>query len=95
MHSRDRQEDWTNFKRMENEVNKELKRVKKESFYQREILNREGDEKDTWTVINSIMNRKSKKNTQINEIKPISGKLLPSAKNLANYLDKHFFFRNW
>ena len=40
------------------------------------------------------MNRKSKKkkkNTQINEIKPISGTLLPSAKNIANYLDKHFF----
>ena len=54
MPSRDRQkkeamqsnlpEDWTIFERMKNEVNKEVKRVKK-SYYQREILNREGNAK--------------------------------------------------
>ena len=35
------------------------------------------------------MNHKLK-NTQINEIKPISGELLPSPKDIANYLKKHF-----
>ena len=51
-------DDWENFKRHKNFVNKEVKRVKN-SFYRTEIERNRGDFKGTWRVLNNLMNRKS------------------------------------
>ena len=71
-------EDWINYKRQKNLVNKEVKRVKK-TFYRNEIEWNRGDFKGTWRVLNSLMNRKSN-STMINEIKISSSESLTKSK---------------
>ena len=81
-------DDWENFKRQKNFVNKEVKRVKK-SFYRTEIERNRGDFKGgTWRVLNNLMNRKSN-NTMINEIK-ISSESVTNPKDIADTLNQHF-----
>ena len=56
-------ENWNNYKRQKNLVNKEVRRVKK-TFYRDEIERNRGDFKGTWRVLNSLMNRKSNSTDQ-------------------------------
>ena len=81
-------EDWNNYKRQKNLVNKEVKRVKK-TFYRNEIERNRGDFKGTWRVRNSLMNRKSN-STMINEIRISSSESLTNPKDIADSLNKYF-----
>ena len=82
-------DDWENFKREKNFVNKEVKRVKK-SFYRTEIEQNRSDFKGTWRVLNNnLMNRKSN-NTMINEIKISSSESVTNPKDIADTLNQHF-----
>ena len=81
-------DDWENFKRQKNFVNKEVKRVKK-SFYRTEIERNRGDFKGTWRVLNNLMNRISN-NTMINEIKISSSESVTNPKDIADTLNQHF-----
>ena len=73
-------DDWENFKRQKNFVNKEVKRVKK-SFYRTEIeRNRDDFKGGTWRVLNNLMN----------EIKISSSESVTNPKDIADTLNQHF-----
>ena len=80
-------DDWENFKRQKNFVNKDVKRVKK-SFYRIEIKRNRGDFKGIWRVLNNLMNRKSN-NTMINEIKISSSESVTNPKDIADTRNQH------
>ena len=80
--------DWENFKRQKNAVNKEVRRAKK-SYCRAEIEGKRGDFKGTWKVLNNLMNRKSN-NTAINEIKLTPSVTLTNPKDIADHFNKHF-----
>ena len=64
-------EDWGAYRTQRNLVNKEIKLTKK-NFYQRQITETSGNQRDTWKIINQLIGKETG-STKINELKTDSG----------------------
>ena len=58
--------DWSNFKKISNEVNNSIEKVKK-SYYNKTFETCDGNSRKTWKTINEVTHRKSDK-ASINEL---------------------------
>ena len=51
--------DWTQYKRIKNEINVELKN-KRKLYFSNKLEHSRGDSKETWKILNSALGRRSK-----------------------------------
>jgi len=79
--------DWNNFMKLRNEVNNEIKNVKKSYYYETfEAYN--GNSRKTWETINEVTRRKSDK-TAINELE-LNGMRITNLTKIAEGFNKFF-----
>ena len=79
--------DWSNFKKLRNEVNNSIKKVKK-SYYYKTFETYNGNSRKTWETISEVTRRKSDKVT-INELK-LNGARITNSTEIAEGFNKVF-----
>ena len=81
--------DWSNFKKLRNEVNNAIKKVK-ESYYYNTLETYNGNSCETWETINEVIRRKSDK-AAISELELNGARITnsPKSKRVSlNFLQK-------
>ena len=86
IHSKNPQ-DWGEFKRLHNKVNRDI-RIVKESYYKQSFTENKNDSRRTWQTINELTSRKSK-TPSIKELIANSVSINKST-DLANAFNEHF-----
>ena len=79
--------EWSNFKKLRNEVNNSIKKVKK-SYHYKTFETYNGNSRKTWETINEVTRRKSDKAT-INELR-LNGARITNSTEIAEGFNKFF-----
>ena len=79
--------DWTQFKKLRNIVNSEI-RLAKQAYYQNSFSQNTGDSRKTWQTINELTSRKSGK-TAVTSLK-VKGVSITNPTELSNEFHNHF-----
>ena len=81
--------DWTQYKRIKNELNVELKNKIKALLFSEKLEHSMGDSKEIWKILNSALGRRSK-TTYINSLVSDKGDEVTCPNELSNILNNHF-----
>jgi len=79
--------DWSNFKKLRNEVNNSIKNVKK-SYYYKTCGTYDGNSRKTWETINEVTRRKSDK-AAVNELE-LNRARITNSNEIAEGFNKFF-----
>ena len=80
--------DWSNFKKLRNEVNNSIKSVKR-SYYYKTFETYNGNSRKTWETINEVTRRKSDKAAVYNELE-FNGARITNSTEIAENFNKFF-----
>ena len=79
--------DWSNFKKLRNEVNNSIKNVKK-SYHYKTFETYNGNSRKTWETINEVTRRKSDK-AAVNKLE-LNGARITNSTEIAEGFNKSF-----
>ena len=80
--------DWTQYKRIKNEINVGLKN-KKKLYFSKKLEHSRGDSKETWKIFNSALGCRTK-TTKINSLVSENGDEVTCPNDMSNILNNHF-----
>lgn len=77
------------FKRYSNVLKRSIREAES-TYYQTEIRKKASNMRETWAVINKLLNRPASNKTQLTKVKLKSGSITSDAKEMASYFNEYF-----